>query len=144
MKNEKDDVAKFLLEEAKHVRNAYDDRMLQTRALERYALFSTGIIWSWCSTNFKFPAVEILVWMPALITFLFGIRAWGNARAMYRTREYLFKLESEIPLPEGIGWAKHLAKNEEPRLAITAYIFWAVLQFFTLFVPFFLRQKQIF
>jgi hypothetical protein len=143
MQNEKNDITEFLLKEAEHVRNVYDERVSQTRALERYSLFTTGIIWAWCSTNFEFPAVKILVWMPALITFLFGIRAWGNARAMYSARDYLAKLESKILLPEDIGWGKHLTKNEEPRLSITAYIFWAVLQFFTLIIPLFLSQKGI-
>ncbi len=81
--------------------------------------------------------------MPALITFLFGIRAWGNARAMYSAREYLVQLEDKLSLPENMGWARYLTRNEEPRLAFTAYIFWAVLQFFTLFVPLFLHQKEI-
>ncbi len=143
MQNEKNEITEFLSKEAEHVRNVYDERVSQTRALERYSLFTTGIIWAWCSTNLEFPAVKILVWMPALITFLFGIRAWGNARAMYSAREYLAKIEGNISLPEDMGWGKHLTKKEEPRLSITAYTFWAVLQFVTLFIPVFLSQKGI-
>ena len=138
-----DNITEFLMKEAEYIRKAYDERVSQTRTLERYALLSTGIIWSWCATNFEFPAVKILVWMPALITFLFGIRAWGNARAMNSAREYLVELENKLSLPENMGWARYLTRNEEPRLAFTAYIFWAVLQFFTLFVPLFLHQKEI-
>ena len=90
---EERNITEYLLKEAEHIRKAYDDRVSQTRALERYSLFLTGIIWAWCSTNFEFPAIRILVWMPSLITFLFGIRAWGNSIAMNRTRDYLAKLE---------------------------------------------------
>jgi hypothetical protein len=81
--------------------------------------------------------------MPSLITFLFGIRAWGNAKAMYRTRDYLSKLETQIALPDDFGWGRHLAKNEEPRLAVTAYIYWVVLQFVTIFIPILLMQKKL-
>jgi hypothetical protein len=143
MKTEKFDVTEYIVKESEHVRKVYDDRVTQTRALERYSIFATGIIWSWCSTNYEVPAVQILIWMPALITFLFGIRAWGNAKAMYKTRDYLAKIESRISLPEDLGWGRHLKKNEEPRLAMTAYFFWAVLQFFTLFIPIFMKQQGI-
>ena len=108
MQNEKNDIIEFLLKEAEHVRNAYDQRLSQTRALERYSLFTTGIIWAWCSTNIALPAVKLLVWMPALITFLFGIRAWGNQKVMYGARDYLVKLENKLSLPEDMGWGKHL------------------------------------
>ena len=143
MPSEQNTITEFLLKEVEHVRNAYDGRVSQTRALERYSLSLTGIIWAWCSTNLEIPAVRILVWMPALITFLFGIRAWGNARAMNRTRGYLVKLETTLSLPEDMGWGRHLSENEEPRLAITSYIFWSVLQFFTFFVPIFLIRREL-
>ncbi len=143
MQTENINLSEYIIKESEHVRKAYDDRVSQTRALERYSLLSTGIIWSWCATNYDLPTVKILIWMPALITFLFGIRAWGNAKAMYSTRDYLAKIESTILLPEDVGWGRHLKNKEEPRLAITAYIFWGILQFFTLFIPIFIKQKGI-
>jgi len=143
MQTEKINLSDYVIKESEYVRKVYDERISQTRALERYSLLSTGVIWSWCATNYTLPTVQILIWMPALITFLFGIRAWGNAKAMYKTREYLAKIESVILLPEDVGWGRHLKKNEEPRLAITAYIFWAILQFFTLFIPLFIKQIGI-
>jgi len=143
MQTEKINLSDYVIKESEYVRKVYDERVSQTRALERYSLLSTGIIWSWCATNYTLPTVQILIWMPALITFLFGIRAWGNAKAMYNTREYLTKIESVILLPEDVGWGRHLKKNEEPRLAITAHIFWAILQFFTLFIPLFIKHIGI-
>ncbi len=69
-----DNITEFLMKEAEYIRKAYDERVSQTRALERYALLSTGIVWSWCATNFEFPAVKILVWMPQ------GNRIWDCLR----------------------------------------------------------------
>lgn len=139
MQTEKINLPDYIIKESEHVRKAYDARVSQTRALESYSLFSTGIIWSWCAANYTLPPVQLLIWMPAIITFLFGIRAWGNAKAMYSTRDYLALIESTISLPKNVGWGRHLKEKEEPRLAITAYIFWAILQFLTIFIPIFLK-----
>jgi len=62
---------------------------------------------------------------------------------MYSARDYLAKIKSTISLPEDLGWGRHIKNKEEHRLAITAYIFWAILQFFTLFIPIFIKQKGI-
>jgi hypothetical protein len=83
------DITEYIIKESEHVRKVYDDRINQTRTLERYSLLATGAIWSWCATNLASTAVQILIWLPAVITFLFGVRAWGNAKAIYMTRDYL-------------------------------------------------------
>lgn len=127
----------YLTTEAEHVRKAYAERVQQTRVLERYSLLATGGIWSWCVMHPEIPGVSILLWMPAVITFLFGIRAWGNAKAIYATRMYLSEVEEYLGLPEEFGWGRHLKKNQEPRLALTAYLFWSILQLLTIFVPIF-------
>jgi hypothetical protein len=142
--NPKDiDLSEYLVKESEHVRKVYDDRINQTRTLERYSLLATGAIWSWCATNLDSPAVQILIWLPAVITFLFGVRAWGNAKAIYMTRDYLIKIENRISLPENIGWGKHLRDNDEPRLALTAYLFWGILQIITILIPLFIYQRMI-
>jgi len=142
--NSKDiDLADYIVKESEHVRKVYDDRINQTRTLERYSLLATGAIWSWCATNLDSPAVQILIWLPAVITFLFGVRAWGNAKAIYMTREYLAKIENSISLPENIGWGRHLRDNDEPRLALTAYLFWCILQLLTILIPLFTYKRII-
>jgi hypothetical protein len=125
----------YVLNECAHVRKSYDDRVNQTRALERYSIIATGGIWSWCATNPGSPEVALLKWMPAIITFLFGIRAWGNAKAIAATRNYLALVEQHLALPGNIGWGRYLEKHQEPRLAMTAYLFWAILQILTILVP---------
>jgi len=134
---EKFNFMEYIIKETEHVRKAYDDRIDQTRMLERYSLIATGGIWSWCATNAQSPEVALLKWMPAIITFLFGIRAWGNAKAIDATRDYLYKIENYISLPEEIGWGKYLKNNQEPRLAMTAYLFWGILQLLTILIPIF-------
>lgn len=128
-------IEEFTMKEIEYVRNAYEERINQTRTLERYSLLATGGIWSWCATNIESPEVALLKWMPAIITFLFGMRAWGSAKAIYATKDYLLRLETYLALPEEIGWGKYLTKNQEPRFAITAYIFWGVLQTLTILIP---------
>jgi hypothetical protein len=132
-------IAEITIKEMEYVRNAYDERVNQTRVLERYSLLATGAIWSWCATNVEAPEIALLKWMPAIITFLFGMRAWGNAKAIVSAKDYLTKLEKYLELPEEIGWGRHLSKNQEPRLVITAYLFWGILQSLTILVPAFYR-----
>jgi len=100
-------------------------------------LLATGGIWSWCATHADSPEVRLLKWMPAIITFLFGIRAWGNSKAIQAAREYLENIETYISLPENMGWGKYIKNNQEPRLALTAYLFWAILQILTVLIPIF-------
>ena len=137
------DLSDYMVRESEHVRKVYDDRINQTRALEKYSLLATGAIWSWCATNLDSPAVHILIWLPAVITFLFGVRAWGNAKAIYMTREYLAKIEDSISLPKDVGWGRHLRDNDEPRLALTAYFFWGILQLLTFLIPIFIYKSII-
>lgn len=140
MQTEFPNFQEYLIKESEHVRKVYDDRVSQTRSLERFSLLATGVIWSWCATNYELATVKILIWMPALITFLFGLRAWGISKVTYSTRDYLVKIEGKINLPADIGWGRHLKATEEPRIIITAYIFWAVLQILTIFIPIFIEQ----
>lgn len=130
-------LAEYILKESEHVRKIYDARVVQTRILERYALIATGGIWSWCATHVDSPEVRLLKWMPAIITFLFGIRAWGNSKAIQAARDYLENIENYISLPENLGWGKYIKNNQEPRLALTAYLFWAILQILTVLIPIF-------
>ena len=142
MKTEEINFSEYIIKESEHARKAYDNRVIQTRLLERYSLLSAGIIWSWCATNLTLPAVNFLIWMPSLITFLFGIRAWGNAKAMCHIRDYLITIEDTIILPKELGWGRQLKLKQEPRLAITPYIFWIILQFTTIFIPIFINHQK--
>jgi hypothetical protein len=141
MKIDEIKLIEYLSKESEHVRKAYDDRVSQTRLLEQYSLLSTGLIWSWCATNYELPTVQILIWMPSIITLLFGVRAWGNANAMYRNRDYLVQIENRLALPEDIGWGRYLKNNQERRLAATAYAFWTILQVLTIIIPTYLIIK---
>lgn len=136
---EKTVIVEITIKEMEYVRNVCDERINQTRILERYSLLATGGIWSWCATNVEAPEVTLLKWMPAIITFLFGMRAWGYAKAIISAKDYLSILEKSMALPDEIGWEKYLTQNQEPRLAITAYLFWGILQSLTILVPPFYR-----
>ena len=135
MEPQRVNLTEFIISECEHIRQAYDDRVNQTRLLERYALLATGLIWSWCATHMDSPAIQFLKWMPMVITFLLGLRAWGNAKAIFTTRDYLVRIEKQIDLPEGFGWGNYLKHNQESRLMLSAYLFWAILQALTIIIP---------
>ena len=124
-------VEKYLLKEAEFLRNIYNERAKETRLLERYSLLATGAIWSWCAANPDEQATKLLLWVPAIITCVFGVRAYSIGRIMRATREYLASLESKLGLPKDFGWG-HQLKQQEPGQLYTALMFWFILQVFTL------------
>ena len=124
-------IDKYLLKEAEFLRNVYSERAKETRLLERYSLIATGAIWSWCAANLDAPALELLLWIPAIITCLFGVRAYSIYRAMDATRDYLISIESKFGLPNDFGWGHQLKQQEQGPL-YTALTFWFILQGLTL------------
>lgn len=124
-------VIQYLLKEAEFLRNVYNERAKETRLLERYSLIATGVIWSWCAANLEAPALKLLLWVPAIISSLFGIRAYSIYRIMVATRDYLASLESKLGLPNDFGWGHQLKQQEQGQM-FTALMFWFILQVFTL------------
>ncbi len=113
------------------LRNVYAERAKETRLLERYALIATGTIWSWCAGNVDMPALKLLLWVPGIITCLFGMRAYSIYKIMIATRKHLASLESNFGVPEDFGWGLQLKQQEVGQLYI-AVAFWLTIQMFTL------------
>ncbi len=132
----------FFKDEISYLRNEFSDAVKETRNHERYSLLSTGIIWSWYAINImKHPAQKdfaIILWIPAVITLLFGIRSWGISRYMLRIQKYLIKIEKAYDLPDDLGWEQNI-ENDRSRFEIfTVYLFWFLLQSATIVVPFYI------
>ena len=125
-------VIQYLLKEAEFLRNVYNDRAKETRLLERYSLIATGLIWSWCAANLEAPAFKIMLWMPTILTFLFGIRTYLIYRFIVATRDHLASLESKLGLPNDFGWGHHLKQQGWRGQVLTSFMVWFILQVLTL------------
>ena len=125
----------FVMKEIEHLRKLSDNALNETRTLERFALVLTGVIWSWCATNFGLTKTVILIWFPALATFLFGIRAFGMYRYSLGIKKYILDAERHYQLPEHFGWEKIEGRFGPELRVITSYMFWVVLQATTIVVP---------
>ncbi len=130
----------FFKDEITYLRNTYAEAIKETRNHERFSLLSTGMIWSWYAINvMKHPdqkSFSIILLIPAVITFLLGIRAWGISVYMQKIRTYLVKIEKVYCLPDYFGWEQN-TDNDHSRLEIyTVYLYWFLLQTATIVVPF--------
>jgi hypothetical protein len=117
----------YLLKEAEQLRDRYADGVAEMGVLERYALVSTGMIWSWALTHQDAPYVVFLAWMPLVLQVFFGIRVWGIFQDIVWTRRYLAEVETTIGLPQTLGWG-HRGTEPRRRLRIvTGFGFWIAL-----------------
>ena len=137
------DSINYLLEESKFIRSSYDSSIEETRKLERYALTLTGLTWGWYIANYGEPGYNLLIWFPCFVCFTFGIR---SAAIHYRSvllLRYLEIIESNYDLPDNTGFGGfHLGLSQGPpvMIAVSAYVFWIVLQIVTILVPFLLNK----
>jgi hypothetical protein len=74
------------------------------------------------------------MWLPVLVQFLFGVRAWSISKDMASMIAYLKNIETTIQLPDNLGWAKYWDKKRSRYRDVTGYLFWGVLQCITLIV----------
>ena len=129
----------YLKDEISYLRNVLSESAKETRNHERFSLLSTGIIWSWYAVNImKHPKQDdftIILWIPAIITFLFGIRSWGVSKIMLKIQNYLLEIEKSYSLPDNLGWEQHIENDRSQFEISTVYIFWIFLQCATIIIP---------
>lgn len=125
----------YITDELAYLRANYRAYAAQAAGLERYALLTTAVLWSWCVANSSSEAVDVLQWIPLIVTALFGIRALGIHRHMIYHQQYMRKLESATDLPQELGWERHMERKKYPLHVVTGYLFWSILQVFTITMP---------
>jgi hypothetical protein len=118
----------YILAEMTHLRAVYDKLISETVSLERYALWTTGATWAWCIANPSAPAIDAVVWFPALSTLLFGLRAWGHSRQARAICRYVGELQAKLDLADGIGWEREGLVASARMRSVTGFAFWLVLQ----------------
>ena len=107
--------------------------------LERYALLSTGAIWTWLATTIDSDWNPALKWLPLLLNAFFALRAIG---LVLRTREitaYLAAAEKHFSVPPQLA----LESAYKPRSLkmLTVWAFWPLLLAATLVLPFFYIER---
>jgi hypothetical protein len=135
----------FLLKEVEQVRKAYGEFIDQTRDLERYAILVTGTTWAWCASHADSYAFSLFVWFPALACGLFGLRAFGIHLRLMAARRYIAAIETVFLQSGPPGWARTQLAQDGGKpgvVAVTAYVFWAVLTVVTLGTPLFFRAHM--
>jgi|GEM_PF-1581291 len=132
---------KYLSDEMDYLRSAYMEAVRETRVLERYALVATGVIWSWLAVNDAQGVMGYIVWFPAIITWLLGLRSWGIFKLLLSLRRYFALVEQSAELPGKLGWEKHKVDDRERFEVKTVWLFWFVLQTLTLVIPIVIRNN---
>jgi hypothetical protein len=107
--------------------------------LERYALLSTGAIWTWLATTIDSDWNPALKWLPLLLNAFFALRAIG---LVLRTREitaYLAAAEKHFSVPPQLA----LENAYKPRSLkmLTVWAFWPLLLAATLVLPYFYIER---
>ena len=123
----------YLTKEVDYLRHLLADLSAQIATSERYALLATGAVWSWAAANLRAPEARAIVWVPLLLTQLFGFRAWGFGRTLRLIRKYLRRVEETVALPDGLGWQKFLSRDPSRSVQwLTGFGFWVLLSLATL------------
>ena len=134
MKNLSVKSAKYILKEFELPRKVYDESAKETRILERYSLLTAVAIWSWYLTIIDKPESKFFIWIPAIVTLLLGLRAWGIYVYVVSIKNYIAKLEIAHELPGNLGWERSSKHHLPPLRVITAFVFWITLQALTIIV----------
>lgn len=120
----------YLAKEREYLRALRTTYSKETQDLEKYALTVAGVIWSWCVANSSASGIKVLMFLPALTTLLFGLRALSTYRSRETIRRYLEAGLAEMPeLPTTLGWERYLVTHGQTFRIATAWIFWIVLHF---------------
>lgn len=121
------DTMEYLIQESEYVRQSILPLINNLQALERYALLTTGVIWSWAATNSQSPGVRLLYWLPLLIQVLLGIRALVTWKSLYAQIKYLSQLERKIIGEEPYGLGTYLIHEWGNLAERSGTLFWYTL-----------------
>jgi len=141
MPEKKERWSEFLLKEFELLRNELDESVKEARAIERYALVTTGAIWSWVVAQTEETTIyQPLVWLPAILVLFFAFRALGLSVHVRDIGKHLAEIEQAFHLPEDLGWEQLYEKKYHgtPK-RISVYVFWAGLLIATIAIPFLFR-----
>jgi hypothetical protein len=133
----------YLQKEAEYLRAAILTLIDKIEELERYALLTTGAIWSWAVTNSQNPSVRFLLWAPFVIQSLFAFRALVKWKHLKLHMEYLAKLESQMELKSAMGIGSFILQKWGNLARRTGATFWISLSLITVLVNLFIPVLNV-
>ncbi len=87
------DSRKFLLQEYENLRKQIDQYTEELLKAERWNLIVSAAVWSWLATTTKSNLPGLIFWLPAIITFILGLRCLGFHKNNLTTAKYLADIE---------------------------------------------------
>lgn len=135
MTNDDSIYERFLVEEYKALRTQIDNHMKDLLNLEKWALTVAGIFWSWFATVGPKNPPGLIYWCPAIMSFLFGMRALGLHVMNLQVGKYIRLVENRLSVSKPDGWENFLC-SERPRIVmVSAVAFWILLLLFNVLIP---------
>ncbi len=130
----------FVLEEYKLLVAEMQRLMFEARQLELYCAGAVAAIYSWF---FASKVTHELAWFfPLLIPTLGLLRSWAFYERVKQIAEYVRQIESTLLENETriTGWENEYAGIRKHGLTPTGMVFWLVLLFTCLVIPFILTS----
>lgn len=87
------DRTEYLVKEAEYIRQTVLSLLNRIEENERYALLTTGAIWSWAIANSQVQGIRLLWWSPLIIQILFALRSLVTWKNLSSHLKYLSKIE---------------------------------------------------
>jgi len=135
------DRTEYLVKEAEYVRQTVLSLLNKIEENERYALLTTGAIWSWAIANSQVQGIRLLWWSPLIIQILFALRALVTWKNLSSHLKYLSKIEKEIMLDGAFGLGTYLQKEWGKLPERSGAVFWILLVMITILINLFLPFK---
>jgi hypothetical protein len=96
--------------------------------MERWSLVVSGGIWSFLTLDRRTQPPPLVYWCPFILTFLFGLRAWGIHRLNVALGKYIARLEVLGYGSDKCGWENQLLRDGRPALyVISSYGYFILL-----------------
>ncbi len=122
-----DQKAQFVLDEINARRVEIQSRIGRVESDMQYGLLSSGGLWAWILTDTTRDVGPWIAWLPAIITVFFFAKWLAQDLRINGIGSYLKDVESQLNLPDGLGWETNRHQYTKPRLAGFTTCFWSAL-----------------
>ncbi len=125
----------FLHKECDSLRNQIQDRTRELLSLERWTLIVSGFVWSWLASRTGGGLPGLIYWSPAIISVLFGLRAFGLHLSNLRAGKYIARIERANGLTGEYGWENSLNQRRPFLIRFSSYAYWILLTGINVAIP---------
>jgi len=122
----------------------------QLESNERFAMICSASIWVFISSLKWNVALNVVIWIPAIIVFYLAIKRLMITKTIHAKTEYLKEVEKELNIDEQIGWntfwAKHKYgkwKGNKSYLKWWGRLFWSSLFIVNILIAYFVPFENI-